>query len=139
MSGSYVVGPVCIGDNCDIGPNAVILPGTSIGSNCTIEPFTRISNSILMKNVKVASFNNISSSIIGEGVSTGSHFVADAAETRVEMDGTMMKACMGAAIGDNTEIAGRVLISPGRIVGVRCRIGAGAIVRENLPDNTRIL
>ena len=139
MSGSYIVGPVCIGDNCDIGPNAVILPGTSIGSNCTVEPFTRIANSILMKNVKVASFNNITNSIIGEGVSTGSHFVAEAAETRVEMDDVLMKASMGAAVGDNTDIAARVLVSPGKVVGVRCRVGAGAIVRENLPDNTRIL
>lgn len=139
MSGSYIVGPVCIGDNCDIGPNAVILPGTSIGSNSTIEPFTRISNSILMKNVKVASFNNISSSIIGEGVSTGSHFIAESADTRVEMDDVLMKAHMGAAIGDNTEISGRVLVKPGKVIGVRCRIGSGTIVRENLPDNMKVL
>jgi glucose-1-phosphate thymidylyltransferase len=139
MSGSYVVGPVVIGDNCDIGPNSVILPGTSIGSNCTIESFSRVSNSILMNNVKVASFNNISSSILGEGVSTGSHMIVEASETRVEMDDVLMKANMGAAIGDNTEIHGRVLIKPGKIIGVRCRIGAGAIIRGNIPDNSKIL
>jgi len=139
MSGSYIVGPVCVGDNCDIGPNAVILPGTSVGSNSTIEPFTRIANSILMRNVKVASFNNISSSIIGEGVSTGSHFIAESADARVEMDDSLMRAHMGAAIGDNTEISGRVLVKPGKVVGVRCRIGPGTIVRENLPDNMRVL
>ncbi len=139
MAGSYIVGPVAIGDNCDVGPNAVILPGTSIGSNCTIEPFTRISNSIVMNNVTLSSFSNISSSILGEGVYTGSHFVAEAGEAKVEADDSLMTATMGAAVGDNAEIAGRVLIKPGKVIGVRCKIGSGAIVRENLPDNTRIL
>ena len=50
-----------------------------------------------------------------------------------------MKANMGAIIGDNTEIAGRVLVKPGKIVGIRCKIGEGSIVRANMPDNTRAL
>jgi glucose-1-phosphate thymidylyltransferase len=139
MSGSYVVGPVAIGDNCDIGPNSVILPSTSIGSNCTLEPFTRISNSILMNNVKVSSFGYAANSVIGEGVAIGPGFIAESDETRVAMDDVLMKANIGAIIGDNTEVSGRVLVKPGRIIGVRCRIGSGAMVSENVPDNTRAL
>lgn len=139
MSGSYVVGPVAIGDNCDIGPNSVILPSTSIGSNCTIEPFTRISNSILMNNVKVSSFGHIANSVIGEGVSIGPGFIAESSEARVEVDSALMKTNIGAIIGDNTEVSGRVLVKPGKIIGVRCRIGSGAMVSENVPDNTRAL
>ncbi|WP_174591079.1 bifunctional sugar-1-phosphate nucleotidylyltransferase/acetyltransferase [Methanocella conradii] len=138
-SGSYIVGPVVIGDNCEIGPNVVILPGTSIGNNCTLEPFTRISNSILMDNVKIASFSDISSSIIGEGVVAGPELIIEADDTKVEADNVVMKARMGAAIGDNTEVAGRVLIKPGKAIGVRCRIGEGTTVRDNLPDNVRAL
>ncbi len=131
MSGSYIVGPVAIGDNCDIGPNAVILPSTSIGSNCTVEPFTRISNSILMNNVKVSSFNHITNTILGEGTTTGPAFIAESDDTKVEADDTLMKANMGAAIGDNTEMSGRVLVKPGKIVGVRCKIGEGYHSREH--------
>jgi UDP-N-acetylglucosamine diphosphorylase/glucosamine-1-phosphate N-acetyltransferase len=138
MSGSYIIGPVSIGDNCEIGPDAVILPGTSIGSNCTIEPFVRISNSIIMNNVKIASFSHIASSIIGEGCSIGSSFIAEAEETRVEMDNTLMKANIGALIGDNTDAGGRVMIKPGRIVGIRCKIGAGAVVGSNIADNSKV-
>jgi UDP-N-acetylglucosamine diphosphorylase / glucose-1-phosphate thymidylyltransferase / UDP-N-acetylgalactosamine diphosphorylase / glucosamine-1-phosphate N-acetyltransferase / galactosamine-1-phosphate N-acetyltransferase len=139
MSGSYVVGPAAIGDNCDIGPNTVILPSTSIGSNCTVEPFTRVSNSILMSNVKVSSFSYIANSIIGEGVSTGPSLVAECRDTRVAVDNVLMKANIGAIIGDNTEVHGRVLVKPGKIIGVRCRIGSGAMVSENVPDNSRAL
>ena len=35
-SGSYLVGPVCIGEDCDIGPSATILPSTSIGDYARI-------------------------------------------------------------------------------------------------------
>jgi UDP-N-acetylglucosamine diphosphorylase/glucosamine-1-phosphate N-acetyltransferase len=139
MAGSYIVGPVAIGDNCDIGPNSVILPSTSIGSNCTLEPFTRISSSILMNNVKVSSFGHVASSLIGEGAGIGPGFIAESDETRIAVDNVLMKANIGAIIGDNTDVAGRVLMKPGRIVGVRCRIGAGAMVSDNVPDNTRAL
>jgi glucose-1-phosphate thymidylyltransferase len=92
-----------------------------------------------MNNVKVSSFGYVANSIIGEGVSVGPGFIAESGETRVAMDDALMKANIGAIIGDNTEVAGRVLVKPGKIVGVRCRIGWGAIVRENVPDNTRAL
>ena len=138
-SGSYIVGPVDISDNCDIGPNTVILPSTSIGSNCTVEAFTRISNSILMKNVKVSSLCNVSSSIIGEGVTFGPGFISEPGPARMDVDDVIMKANMGTAVGDNTEFASRVIIKPGKIVGVRCRIGSGTIIQENIPENTRTL
>ena len=138
-SGSYIVGPVSIGDSCDIGPNTVILPSTSVGSNSTIEPFARISNSILMKNVRVSSFSNISSSIIGEGTTLGSSFIAEAETTRVEVENSLMRATIGAVVGDNTNIGGRVLVKPGKIIGVRCKIGSGALIGSSVADNTKVL
>ncbi len=138
-SGTYIMGPVCIGDNCDIGPNSVILPDTSIGSDCTIEPFTRISNSILMNNVKVASFSNISGSIIGEGTTIGAGYIAEEGNAIVETDGTLNEASIGAIIGDNTDIAGRVLSMPGNIIGIRCKVGSGIVVRSNIRDHTVVV
>ncbi len=92
-----------------------------------------------MNNVKVASFGYIANSILGEGVVVGPYFIAKSGETRIEVENTLMKTNIGAIIGDNTEVAGRVLVKPGRIIGVRCRIGSGTMVSENVPDNTRAL
>lgn len=139
MAGSYIVGPVAIADNCDVGPSAVILPGTSIGSNCTVEPFTRISNSIIMNNVKISSFSHITSSIIGEGCTMGPGFIAECGETKVETENRLVNAHIGALVGDNTEVSGRVLVKPGRIIGVRCKIGSDAVVSSNIADNTKVL
>jgi UDP-N-acetylglucosamine diphosphorylase/glucosamine-1-phosphate N-acetyltransferase len=138
-SGTYILGPVCIGDNCDIGPNSVILPDTSIGSNCTIEPLTRISNSIIMNNVKVASLSHISGSIVGEGTTLGTGFIAEEGDAMVEVDGTLKEASIGAIIGDNTDIAGRVLSKPGNIIGIRCKVGSGIVVRSNISDHTVVV
>lgn len=138
-SGSYVTGPACIGDNCDIGPNTVILPNTSIGNNCTVEPFTLISNSILMKDVKVSAFCHIAGSVIGEGAFIGPGFIAESGEARVEAEGAMMDTNLGSIVGDNTDIAGRVLARPGNVIGSRCTIGSGAIVCTNIRDHTRVL
>ncbi|MCD1294923.1 glucose-1-phosphate thymidylyltransferase [Methanocella sp. CWC-04] len=139
MAGSYIVGPVCIGDNCDIGPNSVILPSTSIGSNCTIEPFTRISNSILMNNVKVSSFSYISRSILGEGTCVGPAFIAESDNTKIAVDERLVPANIGAIVGDDADIKGRVIVRPGNVIGARSRVGSGATVLANVPDNTRIL
>ena len=52
-SNSYIVGPVVIGDNCDIGPNVCLLPATSIGNNVVISPFTEIKNSVIGDDVSL--------------------------------------------------------------------------------------
>jgi glucose-1-phosphate thymidylyltransferase len=45
-SNSYIVGPAIIGENCEIGPSACVLPSTSIADNVCISPFTVITNSV---------------------------------------------------------------------------------------------
>lgn len=138
-SGSYIIGPVSIGDNCEIGPNAVILPSTSIGSNSTVESFTRIYDSILMNNVKVSSFSHIERSVIGEGTTIGPGFVAESGNVKAEIDDRLIGANIGSIIGANTSIAGRVLVDPGCIIGTKCRIGPGNMVRTNVPDGMKVL
>jgi glucose-1-phosphate thymidylyltransferase len=137
--GSYVTGPACIGNNCDIGPNSVILPNTSIGNNCTLGPFTMLSNSIVMNDVRISTFSHISGSIIGEGTYIGPGFIAESGEARIETEGSMSEIHIGAIIGDNTEISGRVLAKPGNMIGTHCTIGPGAVVCANIRDHTRVL
>ena len=92
-----------------------------------------------MSNVRVSSFSHLTNSIIGEGASTGPSFIAESDNTKVEVENKLMRANMGSVIGDNTEIAGRVLVKPGKIIGVRCKIGSGTIIWTNVGDNTRVL
>jgi len=63
-SGSYIVGPVVIGRNCEIGPNVCIFPATSIGNNVRIEAFTLVRNSVIMDDVSIGAGCSIKDSII---------------------------------------------------------------------------
>jgi bifunctional UDP-N-acetylglucosamine pyrophosphorylase/glucosamine-1-phosphate N-acetyltransferase len=70
-SGSYIEGPVIIGQDCDIGPNCYIRPYTSIGDNCRIGSAVEVKNSIIMKGSKIPHHNYIGDSIIGEECNFG--------------------------------------------------------------------
>jgi len=75
-SNSYIVGPVVIGDNCDIGPNVCILPATSISDNVTISPFTEIRNSVIGDDVNIGPSCIIQDSVIDKGCVIKGHFTA---------------------------------------------------------------
>ena len=73
-SGCYIVGPVVIGEGCEIGPNACIFPSTTIGHNSVINPFSVIRNSVIMNDVRIGSNSFISHSIIGQGTTISNNF-----------------------------------------------------------------
>ncbi|MCD6461898.1 MAG: NTP transferase domain-containing protein, partial [Thermoplasmata archaeon] len=66
--GAYLEGPVLLGKGCEVGPNTVIGPFTCIGDNVKIEAFSRIERSLIMEDVTIGSFSDISHSIIARGV-----------------------------------------------------------------------
>lgn len=64
-NGSYIVGPVIIGDDCDIGPNCFIRASTAIGNNVHIGNAVEVKNSIIMDGSKIGHLSYLGDSIIG--------------------------------------------------------------------------
>ena len=62
-----ILGPVVIGDRCEIGPNAYIGPYTSIGDHVTILN-TEIENSIVMTGSRIDCGKKITGSLTGKDV-----------------------------------------------------------------------
>ncbi len=62
--GTSIRGPVIIGDNCEIGPDAYIGPYTSIGDNCVLKN-VEIENSIVMKGSRIENKKRIVDSLVG--------------------------------------------------------------------------
>ena len=52
-AGCYIVGPVVIGESCEIGPNACIFPSTTIGNSSVVHPFSQIRNSVIMDDTHI--------------------------------------------------------------------------------------
>jgi len=142
-SGSYIVGPVVVGQDCDIGPNCYIRPSTSIGDNCHIGSAVEVKSSIIMKGSKIPHHNYVGDSIIGEGCNLGAgtkiaNLRLDKKNiTAADMDTRRRK--LGAIIGDRVETGINACINVGSIIGNNTHIGPGAIVSGVILPGSRIL
>ena len=157
LSGVHLLGGTSIGKNCTIGPNALISDSTigdgcsvgashlkdstledeiTIGSHCLIRQSSRIrhgaviGNSVEIKSSDIGEeahinhFSYVGDCTLGKGVNFGAGAVT------CNFDGTRKHKTMleeGAFIG-----SGVMLVAPVE-VGRNARIGAGAVVTQNVP------
>ena len=140
-SGCYIVGPVVIGENCEIGPNACIFPSTSIGNNTVVHPFSEIRSSIIMDDVHIASNAHISRSIIGKGCVIGDNFSTITGKTTIEIENEFKKldSPIGAIVGEDCVIESHVVVDPGKIIGRKCQISPMKHIRKNVPSETKVM
>lgn len=140
-AGCYIIGPVIIGKNCDIGPNTVILPSTAIGDNITINSSVEIHNSIIMNDVQVGCNSYISNSIIGANNNIGPQFSTEEGhDLMIELKRILHHAdIIGTVIGDDNFIANRVLIKAGKMIANNCKVEAGATVHRDIPPNSIVV
>ncbi|MFC2027625.1 bifunctional sugar-1-phosphate nucleotidylyltransferase/acetyltransferase [Chloroflexota bacterium] len=131
---SYIVGPVVIGKDCEIGPGACILPATIIGNRVSIPPFSVIRNSAIGHNVSIGPSASVQDSIIAPGTVIGSHFSARSGEAVIEVENQYHHVKMGAIIGNYSKLEDNIIIEPGIIIGNNCRIKALKVISENIPD-----
>jgi bifunctional UDP-N-acetylglucosamine pyrophosphorylase/glucosamine-1-phosphate N-acetyltransferase len=141
-AGSYIIGPVTIGQNCDIGPNCYIRPSTAIGDNCHIGSAVEVKNSIIMKGTKVPHHNYVGDSVIGEECNLGAgtkiaNLRLDEKEIRVAGNDTRRRK-LGAIIGDGVKTGINVSIDVGTMIGNNTYLGPGAIVSGIISPNSRI-
>lgn len=138
-SGSYLVGPVSIGKDCDIGPNATILPSTSVGDSVRIASHSEIRNSIIMSGVRIGSGTIVSDSVVGESCALGDQLVIESGPSAVEVEEAFYRADFGAVLADDVAAGSRVLVSPGTIVGTGARIGSGTTIRGSIERDSRVI
>ncbi len=137
-AGTVIEGPTIIGEGCDIGPNACILPSSSIKDNTKIEPFTIVRNSVIMSRVKVGANSTVEDSLISEGVVIGNDFSTYSSDVRVEGENGLHNVeKIGVMIAEDTKVGSGVTINPGVIVGNGCEIKSGRTIRENLESGSK--
>jgi len=125
-SGTYIVGPVSIGEGCDIGPNSVIGSSVSIGDNVVVGPFAEIVDSLVMSNCDIGSYVSLRGSVLGDGVSFGSHSVAIPSTRNIMyFDKEFSVSDRGAMVGDDCIIGSRATLQGGSILLTGATIGEG--------------
>jgi len=141
-SGSYIVGPVIIGQDCEIGPNCYIRPYTAIGDSCHIGNAVEVKSSIIMMGSKIPHHNYVGDSIIGEECNFGAgtkvaNLRLDEKEVWAGGINTRRRK-LGAIIGDRVETGINASINVGSIIGNNTLIGPGAIVSGVILPDSRV-
>jgi NDP-sugar pyrophosphorylase family protein len=136
---SYIVGPVIIGENCEIGPGVCLFPATSLGDNVIISPFTQIRNSVIDNNVYIGPSSSIQDSIIDRGSVLGAHFIARSGEAVVEIDGEYQKVSCGVMLGEGCNIEDSVIAQPGTMIGNYSQLRALKIASGSIPDRSLVV
>jgi glucose-1-phosphate thymidylyltransferase len=137
-SNSYIVGPVVIGNNCDIGPNVCILPATSIGDNVVISSFNNVKNSVIGNDVNIGPGCVIQDSVIDSGCLIKGHFTAYSGETDVKSDEHRLVS-IGVMLGEDCNLGNNVIAQPGVILGNYCQVQALNTLSGRLPDKSLVV
>ena len=141
-SGSYIVGPVIIGQNCEIGPNCYIRPSTAIGDSCHIGNAVEVKNSIIMKGTKFPHYNYVGDSVIGEDCNFGAGTkIANLRLDKQEIwvaDINTRRRKLGAITGDRVETGINACINIGSMIGNNTLIGPGAVASGVILPDSRV-
>lgn len=136
-NGAYIVGPVIIGNNCDIGPNCYIRPGTSIGDKVRIGNAVEIKNSIIMKGTHIGHLSYVGDSIIGERCNFGAgtkiaNLRHDGRTIRVMLKGKLIdsgRRKLGVIMGDDVHTGINSMINVGAVIESEAMIAPGELVK----------
>ena len=138
-SNSYIVGPVVIGEGCEIGPNVCIFPATSIADNVVISPFTEVKNSVISDDVNIGSGSIIQDSVIDRGCVIGGQFTACSGEAEVTVNSEHHLVKVGAMLGEGCSLGNSVTAQPGVIVGNYSQIKALKLISGRFPDRSLVV
>ncbi len=146
LSGTYIEGPVVIGENCKIGPNCYIRPFSSIGNFCHVGNACEIKNSIILDNSNTPHQNYVGDSIIGENCNMGAgskvaNLRFDKKNIFVVLNGKKLntkRKKFGVIMGDNVQTGINSMLNIGSIIGNNCFIGPGALVSGEFTSNSRV-
>ncbi|TRZ89106.1 MAG: glucose-1-phosphate thymidylyltransferase [Methanosarcinales archaeon] len=135
-NGSYIIGPVVIGNDCDIGPNCFIRPATSIGDGVRIGNAVEVKNSIVMNGTHIGHLSYVGDSIIGENCNFGAgtkiaNLRHDGRTVMVELAGRKFNSGrrkLGVIMGDDVHTGINSMMNVGAVVAGGACIDPGAFV-----------
>jgi bifunctional UDP-N-acetylglucosamine pyrophosphorylase/glucosamine-1-phosphate N-acetyltransferase len=145
-AGAYLMGPIIVGENSDIGPNCYIRASTYIGNGCKVGNAVEVKNSIVMDGSKVPHHNYVGDSIVGERCNLGSgtktaNIRLDKSEIMLRLNGKEINTGMrklGVIMGDDVQTGINSSIDVGTIIGEGSFVGPNAFVRGVVAPGSRI-
>ncbi|KKG09854.1 bifunctional sugar-1-phosphate nucleotidylyltransferase/acetyltransferase [Methanosarcina sp. 2.H.A.1B.4] len=125
-NGSYIEGPVVIGENCDIGPNCFIRPSTAIGNRVRIGNAVEVKNTIVMEGTHVGHLSYVGDSVIGRRCNFG----AGTKVANLRHDGKNIKVMLKSRILDSGRRKLGVIMGDDVHTGINTSINIGVIMHK---------
>ncbi|MCX6673741.1 MAG: sugar phosphate nucleotidyltransferase [Methanothrix sp.] len=122
--GAYIVGPVIMGEDCDIGPNCYIRPTTCLGDKVRIGNAVEVKNSAIMSGSKIGHLSYVGDSVIAERCNFGAGTVCsnlrhDRGNIKSYIKGERVdsgRRKLGVIMGDNVMTGINTSIYPGTVI-----------------------
>jgi NDP-sugar pyrophosphorylase family protein len=124
--GAVIKGPAWIGPKCFIAAGAYLRGGVFLEAECVVGPGAELKASFMFRGAKLAHFNFVGDSILGERVNLEAGVVI--ANYRNEFDGRPIRirtgagvietgvTKFGALVGDDVRVGANAVIAPGAII-----------------------
>lgn len=125
-NGSYIEGPVVIGENCDIGPNCFIRPSTAIGNRVRVGNAVELKNTIVMESTHIGHLSYVGDSVIGRRCNFG----AGTKVANLRHDGKNIKVIMKSRILDSGRRKLGVIMGDDVHTGINTSINIGMIMEK---------
>ncbi|POM10287.1 transferase [Pseudomonas sp. WP001] len=130
--GAVLKGPIIIGEGSFVAAGAYLRGGVYLGKHCIVGPSCELKSSFMLDASKLAHFNFVGDSLIGEGVNIEAGAII--ANYRNELDGAHIRIRYADAVIETG------VNKFGALVGDGCKIGANAVIAPGalLQPNSRI-
>lgn len=125
-SGAYIVGPVLIGEDCDIGPNCYIRPSTCIGDAVRVGNAVEVKNSAIMSGSKIGHLSYVGDSVIGEGCNFGAGTIC----SNLRHDKRSIKSYVKGERVDSGRRKLGVIMGDGVMTGINTSIYPGTVIES---------
>lgn len=141
-----IMGPVIIGENCEIMPGAILRPGTVLGNNVVIGHGCEVKNSVVQNYAKIQSMCFVGDSVIGKSSRVGSGVIVanrpfNQKNIKVKTDDFSREldtSFFGCVLGDNSRLGANAVTQPGTLIGPYSWIFPTTAVRGFIPAQKRV-
>ncbi|MFX1252643.1 MAG: bifunctional sugar-1-phosphate nucleotidylyltransferase/acetyltransferase [Promethearchaeota archaeon] len=142
-AGSYIEGPVFIGEDAQIGPNCFIRPFTYLDRYVHIGNAVEIKNSIILEKTNISHLSYVGDSIIGRYCNFGAgtkvaNLRLDNHSVKVKIKDKVIDSGyrkLGVFLGDNVKTGINASLIGGVKIGPNSAVGAGMLIQRDIGPN----
>ncbi|MFC7096411.1 sugar phosphate nucleotidyltransferase [Halobaculum marinum] len=134
-----VSGAVALDEGVSVGPNATLLPGTSLGRNVRVGANAVVSNCIVMAGARIGDGAVLHDTVVGEAATIGPNVTAEGGPADVEIDDRIHRDVgLGGVVADRATLRGNATVTSGTVVGCEVLADSGTVLQGRIASGETV-